>query len=101
MLVGPNNKKLGPAFWMSLGIFFPVFSSNTFYFILQEYLSAMDRGKKQNKTEAKCGLFFPDAFMREELEGWGVDWRGVWCGGRGSGLLLLMVMIFILRNGEI
>lgn len=25
MLVGPNNKKLGPAFWMSLGIFPPFF----------------------------------------------------------------------------
>lgn len=57
--------------------------------------------KKQNKTEAKCGLFFPDAFMREELEGWGIDRRGVWYGGRGNGLLLLIVMIFILRNGEI
>lgn len=51
MLVGPNNKKLGPAFWMSLGIFFPFFSSNTFYFILQEYLSAMAGGG--NKTKQK------------------------------------------------
>lgn len=60
MLVGPNNKKLGPAFWMSLGIFSPVFSSNTFYFILQEYLSAMDRGKqnktKQNRSQARSIL---------------------------------------------
>lgn len=50
MLVGPNNKKLGPTFWMSLGIFFRFFSSNTFYFILQEYLSAMGGG---NKTKQK------------------------------------------------
>lgn len=82
------------------GDFFPVFFL-VILFILFYKSICLQWGGGQNKTEAKHGLFFPDAFMREEPEGWGVDRRGAWYGGRGTGLLLLIVMIFILRRGEI
>lgn len=83
------------------GDFFPVFFLVILFILFYKSICLQWGGGGQNKTEAKHGLFFPDAFMREEPEGWGVDRRGVWYGGRGTGLLLLIVMIFILRRGEI